>query len=220
MKRKVFALRPSINDPANLIAAVELITYSHKVVETSPDIEVAGTLDPEVSNLIVSLNTLQHEADSLALFGVVTDCPYPVNQCKQVNPYCSFHENVTAMDWSQCHVCNPNDAPGHLCSAHASYEFGRNFHTAAEVAKSVDTVISTAAENEYITDLEQELAATEQIFTTVRLAYWKLKSKKITPELLRSWSKGGTLLGTERDNTCSFKLGDLADSINKFLEGK
>jgi hypothetical protein len=111
-----------------------------------------------------------------------------------------------SQDWSQCHVCNPNDAPGHFCSKH--------------VPKSVDTVISTAAENEYITDLEQELAATEQIFTTVRLAYWKLKSKKITPELLRSWSKGGTLLGTERDNTCSFKLGDLADSINKFLEGK
>lgn len=23
-----------------------------------------------------------------------------------------------SQDWSQCHVCNPNDAPGHLCSAH------------------------------------------------------------------------------------------------------
>jgi hypothetical protein len=41
--------------------------------------------------------------------------------------------------------------------------------------------------------------------------------RRVTPEVLRGWSKGGTLLGIEAENTCSFKLGELADHINGFF---
>lgn len=27
----------------------------------------------------------------------LSDCPYPVNQCKEINPDCPFHENVRAL---------------------------------------------------------------------------------------------------------------------------
>jgi hypothetical protein len=39
----------------------------------------------------------------------------------------------------------------------------------------------------------------------------------ITAKLLRSWSEGGTLLGIERANTCSFQLGELADRLNEVI---
>jgi hypothetical protein len=39
----------------------------------------------------------------------------------------------------------------------------------------------------------------------------------MTADVLQSWAKGSTLLACSRDNTASFKLGELADKINEFF---
>lgn len=41
---------------------------------------------------------LATEVLGLAPDAVQVDCPYPVNQCKEINPDCPFHENVRAVD--------------------------------------------------------------------------------------------------------------------------
>ena len=43
------------------------------------------------------------------------------------------------------------------------------------------------------------------------------RRKTITADILASWSNGHTLLADNRENTATFKLGDLADRINAFL---